>query len=80
MSQYTPITETVTDKDTIRSVNSKFRKADESHLWPVCGRFNATERAIRRLRSNRQKGLNISGAYEYALALERDISTIVNNC
>ena len=64
MSQYIPITETVTDKDTIRSVNSKFRKADESHLWPVCGRFNATERAIRRIRKHRTERLVTEGAYE----------------
>ena len=80
MSQYIPITETVTEKDTIRSVNSKFRKADESHLWPVSGRFNATERAIRKLRYRRREGLVIGGAYEYALALDSEISTIVNNC
>lgn len=79
MSQYTPITETVTDKDTIRSVNRKFRKADESHLWPIYGRFNATERAIRRLRRLRRKGLALNPGYEYALALDAELTAVVND-
>jgi hypothetical protein len=33
-----------------RKVNASFRAKDDSHLWPICGAFNVTERAIRRLR------------------------------
>ena len=29
-------------------VNKEYRAKDESHLYPVCGKFNATERAIRK--------------------------------
>lgn len=63
----------------IGGVNRVFRNADESHLYPVHGRFNATERAIRRLRRLRREGLTLNPGYEYALALEREISNIVND-
>lgn len=33
-----------------RQINAHFRSIDDSHLWPICNRFDATERAIRRLR------------------------------
>lgn len=58
----------------IRQINAYFRKNDESHKWPVCGRFNATERAIRNVR---KQGLN--GGLEYYLALEAEIGRIVNS-
>ena len=60
-----------------RQIRKVFRAADESHLWPVCGRFNATERAIRRLaRLEREDGKLSS--IEYAYALDGIISEIVN--
>ena len=62
----------------IRQINAYFRKIDESHLWPIFGRFNVTERAIRRLRRFRRQGLEINPGYEYYLSLEREISQIVN--
>lgn len=62
----------------IRQINAHFRENDESHLWPICGRFNATERAIRRLRKFRREGI-INPGYEYYLTLENEISKIVNN-
>jgi hypothetical protein len=62
----------------IRQINAYFRKNDESHLWPICGRFNATERAIRRIRRLRQQGLCVYPGLEYYLTLEREISDIVN--
>ena len=34
----------------IRAINTLYRAQDESHLWPVRGRFNVTERAIRKAR------------------------------
>ena len=62
----------------IRQINAYFRENDESHLWPICGRFNATERAIRRIRRLRQQGLCVYPGLEYYLALEQEISDIVN--
>ncbi|MBR3398586.1 MAG: hypothetical protein IKH08_02275 [Prevotella sp.] len=59
----------------VRQINAYFRKNDESHLWPICGRFNATERAIRRVR---RMGLAGYGGLEYYLTVEREISEIVN--
>lgn len=63
---------------TKRQINARFRQTDQSHKWPVSGRFNATERAIRRARKwQRDSGVFLEGA-EYAYFLEREISTIVN--
>ena len=59
-------------------INRLFRRQDESHLYPVSGRFDATERAIRRLRRLDRDGACIGDALEYALALEGEISAIVN--
>ena len=66
----------VTDMN-IRQINALFRAHDESHLWPVCGRFNATERAIRRLRKVMQCN-GTTGGFEYALMLDGEIGRIVN--
>ena len=63
----------------IRQINKYFRSIDDSRLWPVCGRFNATERAIRRIRRNRHDGMCVEAGYEYYLTLENEISEIVND-
>ena len=63
----------------IRQINQLFRQYDESHLWPVCGRFNATERAIRRLRRNVLPHIGPTGGIEYAHMLDQEISAIVNS-
>lgn len=63
----------------IRRINRYFRENDESHLYPICGRFNATERAIRRLRRLRREGLEVNEGLEYYLSLENEISNIVND-
>lgn len=60
------------------AINRLFRRQDESHLWPVCNRFDATERAIRRLRRLQQDGLCLGDGLEYALALDAELSAIVN--
>lgn len=60
------------------AINREFRRQDESHLWPISGRFNATERAIRRLQREAREGLCIGDGLEYALSLEAEISRIVN--
>lgn len=62
----------------VRQINAYFRKHDDSHLWPICGRFNATERAIRRIRRYRRDGMEVCSGLEYYLSLEREISEIVN--
>lgn len=62
----------------IREINAYLRKNDDSHLWPICGRFNATERAIRRVRRMRRKGLDVNDGLEYYLTVEREICEIVN--
>lgn len=62
----------------IRQINAHFRAEDDSRLWPVCGRFNATERAIRRLRRKRRQGLEVNTGMEYYLCLENEIIEIVN--
>ena len=61
-----------------RQINKIFRNGDESHKWPVYGRFNVTERAIRRLRKLRRQGLELNSGTEYAKALDQEISQIVN--
>ena len=64
---------------TVRQVNKLFREKDESNLWPIRGRFNATERAIRRVRRNILPHLGGTGGAEYAEILSNEISEIVNN-
>lgn len=59
----------------IRAINKIYRSQDESHLYPINGKFNATERAIRRVR---KMGLALYGL-EYCYALDGEISRIVNN-
>lgn len=60
------------------AVNRAFRETDTSHLWPINGDFNATERAIRRLRKQRQH-IEFTYVIEYIAALETEISQIVNS-
>lgn len=67
------------DEMSIRQINAYFRKNDDSHLFPIFGRFNATERAIRRIRKRRREGLCVYPGLEYYLTLEREISEIVND-
>lgn len=58
----------------IRTINAYYRANDCSHQWPICNKFNVTERAIRRLRKEQY----YTGGYEYFVALENEISRIVN--
>jgi len=61
-----------------RAINKHFRAIDDSHLWPINGRFSATERAIRRARKfENESGIALEGQ-EYCLFLESEISRIVN--
>ena len=62
------------------AINRAFRAADESHLYPIRGRFDATERAIRNVRRFMREAGELSGleGLDYALALDGELSTIVN--
>ena len=60
---------------TTRQINALFRQHDQSSLYPIRNRFNATERAIRRLR----KTGYYNGGMEYAYALDNEIGAIVND-
>jgi len=62
------------ENGSVRVINAYFRANDESHKWPICNKFDATERAIRRLRKT---GM-YCGGLEYFLALDSEISKIVN--
>ena len=68
------LTNNIINEMSIREINRYFRSEDESDKWPICGKFNVTERAIRRVRK-----LGLNGGLEYYLALEAEISNIVNN-
>lgn len=62
----------------IRAINAKYRYQDESRLYPVLGRFNVTERAIRQARKF-QRGAGAVYGLEYCYLLEQLISTIIND-
>lgn len=68
------LTDGIINKMNIREINRHFRREDESEKFPICGKFNVTERAIRKVR---KQGLN--GGLEYYLALEAEIGRIVND-
>ena len=59
-------------------INRMYRGQDDSNLWPIRGRFNATNRAIRRVREfERESGVALAGL-EYCYVLESALSDIVN--
>ena len=60
------------------AVNRQHRQRDDSDKWPVSGRFNVTERAIRQARQFRQEYGEIS-ADEYTRLLDTLESSIVND-
>lgn len=62
----------------IRAINKIYRSQDDSDLWPVKGRFNVTERAIRRVGVFTRSNGAIYGI-EYCYALENEMSNIVNS-
>lgn len=63
------------DECTKAEINNYFRERDDSHLYPIYGKFNATERAIRRLR---KLDCSLAGL-EYFYCLDAEISNIVNS-
>lgn len=60
-------------------VNRLYREKDDSHLWPIKGRFNVTERAIRKARWFRSEAGECSSRIEYEYLLDGIISEIVND-
>ena len=73
------LTDAIINDMSIREINRHFRNEDDSDKWPICGKFNVTERAIRKLREYRRQGMIINEGLEYYLALEAEISDIVND-
>jgi hypothetical protein len=65
-------------KANIAAINRLFRKQDESDLAHIYGRFNVTERAIRRVRRLMRDTGGTRG-FEYAYMIEAEISAIVNS-
>ena len=61
-----------------RIINRLFRLQDDSHLWPVNGRFNVTERAVRRARAFERQA-DCMSPLEYAYFIETECSRIVND-
>ncbi len=75
----TVISNNIINEMSIREINRYFRNEDESDKFPICGKFNVTERAIRNVREQRRQGVEINEGLEYYLALEAEINNIVNN-
>ena len=69
----------ITQKE-IAEVNQLARQVDESHLWPVRGRFNVTERAIRKARQYRRDAGECETVEDYESLLALFESEIVNTC
>jgi hypothetical protein len=61
-----------------RAINALFREQDESHLYPINGRFDATERAIRKAREYQAAAGAVYGL-EYCYLVDQLISDIVNS-
>jgi hypothetical protein len=62
----------------IRAINKLFRQQDESRLYPINGRFDCTERAIRKARAFRREAGAVYGL-EYCYLIDGIISQIVND-
>jgi len=64
-----------------RVVNKLLRKLDDSHLYPISGRYNATNRAINHYNYECNKyGMEICDCvYSYVATLEQMISDYVNH-
>ena len=60
------------------AINGFFRYTDESWKAPIFGRYNATERAIRKLRRERAEGCGPDDGYPYILQLNSMIAGMVN--
>jgi len=61
----------------IRAINKLYRSQDESHLYPILNKFNATDRAIRKVALISRINGAVYGL-EYCYAVETILSSIVN--
>ena len=68
------LTDDLEGVNNIKAINKIFRKQDESHLWPISGRFNVTNRAIRKARK-----FDPCYGLEYCLLIDHIISEAVNH-
>ena len=70
------ITDTEKNRQAIRKL---YHKQDDSHLWPIRGKFNVTTRAAKGVGwFMNQTGYDLAGL-EYCYALEDEMGKIVNN-
>ena len=58
-------------------INKVFRAIDQSHLYPVSGNFNATERSIRRVQRFQNRSGIAQEGYEYICFVCNETSIIV---
>jgi hypothetical protein len=63
-------------RENVVRVNRAMRALDDSSSWPILGRFNATERAIRRVRAVAD---GLDGLDSYVRAVDAEIGRIVND-
>lgn len=61
-----------------RIINRLFRRQDDSNKWPINGKFDVTERAIRRAYKFERQS-DVMSPLEYAMFLESETSQIVND-
>ena len=73
-------TDHITDSEKNRkAIRELYHKQDDSHLWPIRGKFNVTTRAAKKVGwFMNETGYDLAGL-EYCLALEDEMSRIVNN-
>ena len=62
-----------------KAINKLFLAQDESHLWPINGKFNITKRAIRKAQELARKTGESQYGLEYCYTLDMIIGEIVNN-
>jgi hypothetical protein len=69
------------DRAAIIALNRAMRAQDQSDLWPISGRFNVTDRAIRRVTHSEhwREYRSEYGPLEYVLAVYDEIGNIVND-
>ena len=62
----------------LKAINKAYRAQDESHLWPISSKFNATDRAIRQARVFHNAN-GYTGGLEYCYMLDGLLTDIVND-
>lgn len=63
----------------IKAINSLHIAYDESHLFPINGKFHATKKAIREIKKNYLSEDNTISGLEYCFLLESEIRRLVNS-